>query len=356
MFSSSVLQVITMFLLIHDKISIAEIGDYMKCTSSQDCMEPSSCTTLNYNFASLSENEQLMFLNTTQCAGDKTNPLICCNNFEIENELPSIATCSKPSSDYKVTGGVDALLHDYSWMTLLEHKNLTTNMLYFNGAGSLISSRYVLTVAHVAVDHKTKKTFVLQNVHLGKYDRNKTENIDTEGNIGHPTVVVGIDKVIPHPDRDGTTNDIALIRLSKRVFFTEFIVPVCLPSMVQKTELKDEYPLEVSAWGEGTSSTAKQKLAVPYFEHSDCQRKYDEYSEIKIKESQICAGGVGDKLEGTCQGDSGGPLMSQFDKYAIEGIVLFGDDVCARGNSSIPFVNINVRFYETWINETIAQH
>lgn len=89
------------------------------------------------------------------------------------------------------------------------------------------------------------------NVHLGKYDRQTQKNCkkyttwSEEVNCAHPTVEVGINKTITHP-----TEDIALIRLSRIVYYTDYIVPICLPSTTDPVA-KDLEIFYIAGWGKG---------------------------------------------------------------------------------------------------------
>lgn len=79
------------------------------------------------------------------------------------------------------------------------------------------------------------------------------------------------------------------------------------------------------------------------------------YSSLKLKDTQLCAGGVKDK--DSCGGDSGGPLMfpgkmGNFGvRYVQRGIVSFGSKRCGLGG--FPGVYTNVAYYMNWILDNI---
>ena len=64
----------------------------------------------------------------------------------------------------------------------------------------------------------------LYTVYLGMQTQNTIAN--------HNEVIRSVHSIITHPDynNDPFANDIALMKLSEQVTFTEYIKPVCLPS------------------------------------------------------------------------------------------------------------------------------
>ncbi|XP_037026331.1 CLIP domain-containing serine protease 2-like isoform X2 [Bradysia coprophila] len=228
-------------------------------------------------------------------------------------------------------------------MALLEYASPNT----YQCAGSLINNRYVLTAAHCLA-----KKDKLTQVHLGKYSSNAHENcVDDE--CVHPTVTVGIDDVIIHENYTATTkfNDIALIRLSTIVYYTDFIKPICLPSTVGL--IPNDATREISGWGRGAQSSGKQMIYIPRNNFTACAERMHRLSTTIHEETQICAGDIANR--GACAGDSGGPLMAVSNNtYAIEGIISSGYDICEKDkNYSYPIIFTKVAAFESWIKRKI---
>ncbi|XP_077867850.1 serine protease 48-like, partial [Saccoglossus kowalevskii] len=134
----------------------------------------------------------------------------------------------------RIIGGQDAAIGEWPWMAVLYH---TRNRVHFCG-GALISTNWVVTAATcINVSRVNESTLT---VYLGKHDL----DIVKSG--------INVDEIIVHPDYNLAFDaDIALIRLTEHVVFTEKIKPVCLPS-VEKAEqlLQPNTYGTVLGWGD----------------------------------------------------------------------------------------------------------
>lgn len=80
-----------------------------------------------------------------------------------------------------------------------------------------------------------EKAVTLKQVRLGEYDLTKEEDCIQElnGNLdcADPPVDIPIQEIIPHPQYNPTNpskhHDIAILKLARRVNFTDFIQPIC---------------------------------------------------------------------------------------------------------------------------------
>lgn len=200
--------------------------------------------------------------------------------------------------------------------------------------GFLINKRYVVTAAHCVTGKEVADTGRLINVRLGEYNT-ETEvdcvQLGTTSECADPVQNFGIEETIVHEGyRPVDTsflkreNDIALVRLSGNVKYSEFVAPICLPS--------DSFPgtgenkqLVVAGWGRtlvSKRSPIKLKVNVPTYNFESCRQVYS-LRNINLVDSQVCAGG--NYAQDSCSGDSGGPLMSRENgAWIAEGIVSFG--------------------------------
>uniref|UniRef100_T1JL62 Vitamin K-dependent protein C n=1 Tax=Strigamia maritima TaxID=126957 RepID=T1JL62_STRMM len=169
---------------------------------------------------------------------------------------------------------------------------------------------------------------------LGKHDRTQSEAEEK---------VLNIDKMILHPDFDTNLrsfdNDIALIRLSERVTFSETIIPICLPAegfvgsfynaRIARVAQAPHISGTVSGWGrleeDGLQPKFLHQVRLPLVDYNLCKESTKQH----VTENMFCAGyeqAVGD----SCQGDSGGPFEMYVDGVAyLAGIVSWGEG-CAR--------------------------
>lgn len=211
--------------------------------------------------------------------------------------------------------------------------------------GTIISSRYVLTAAHCL--YNTFKDISQLEVFLAEYDTD-TYPEDCIMSNGKKeciyNIVKKVEHVIIHKDYNDTylQNDVALLRLSSDIPYTDFIRPICLPTK-DVEDLKGENII-IAGWGlNGKKETnVKQAANVNYVSNYKCKEQYS-YKD----DSMFCS--IGDHGEDICHGDSGGPLMVlSKHKYFLSGIVSGkrGDHECGASVSSL--FN-NVFYHKEWI-------
>lgn len=149
-------------------------------------------------------------------------------------------------------------------------------------------------------------------------------------------------------------NDIALLRLSKKAKYSEFISLICLTiwNNVSSKDFENE-KLIVVGWSsteKGRESEIKQKAEVFGVNTGRCSRQFQGI----VSNKQICA--KGDNGVNPCPGDSGGPLMfldksNNESSNILVGIVSFGKwKYCAWG---VWPVYTKVSKYMGWIRKNI---
>ncbi|KAJ8673114.1 hypothetical protein QAD02_004376 [Eretmocerus hayati] len=296
-------------------------------------------------------------------------------NFKICGASASVRSDSEDEDEAagRIVGGTDARLGAYPWMARLGYhigSSWTDKGLeYLDCGGSVISQFYVVTAAHcipdsgrarnLAVGGKGCKRYYmsLDFVRLGEH------NVETDPDCAasfcaDPYKDYTISHTLVHEYYSDRTvvNDIALIRVRRRIVFTKYIRPICLlrGKLLQKDF--EDYNAIVAGWGvcdisTGESSTILQTVRLPILSHEKCQSSWG-----KITEGQMCAGGTIGK--DSCNGDSGGPLMKiervERDRHRgfhLLGLVSYGRADC--GAKKIPGVYTRVSAYTLWILEKI---
>ncbi|XP_015249736.1 PREDICTED: tryptase-like [Cyprinodon variegatus] len=262
---------------------------------------------------------------------EKINKLFCL--FPDAGAQPHV--CGIARQNHKIVGGEDASPKSWPWQVDLQRSGT-----HWCG-GSLISKKWVLTAAHCVTG---TEPFIWE-VFLG---RQKLTDGNTKNEVSRK-----IGKIVVHPRFNSITfdNDIALLRLSSSVKFTDYIRPVCL------AERGSTFSNGTTSWVTGWGNVAEgvplpypktlQEVKVPVIGNRQCNCLLGKGS---VTDNMICAGVLPGGSD-SCQGDSGGPMVSkQRSRWIQSGVVSFGDG-CAR--PSLPGVYTRVSRYQSWINSNI---
>lgn len=150
---------------------------------------------------------------------------------------------------------------------------------------------------HPTILQRTKLTAV----RLGEWNLLTNPDCDdsfvNEQVCNNAFIDAGIEQIIVHekfvPQSFNQLNDIALIRLSLKVAFTEFIKPICLQEEPTNISLVGQ---SVSVAGFGRTETAfssniKQKVSLDIVETEKCNQVFRATGRKLTNDLQICAGG-----------------------------------------------------------------
>ncbi|CAI9541892.1 unnamed protein product, partial [Staurois parvus] len=149
--------------------------------------------------------------------------------------------CGSPLVSSRIVGGTDSLDGQWPWQVGVVSEELDREYLC---GGSLITPEWVLTAAHCI--HKAIKL----QVYLGMYQL---------GVISSQTVYVNVSSIIVNSNYTDTASpgDIALLKLDTPVNYTEYIMPICLPSSTTT------FPCGMECWvtGWGTRSSGGEPMS-----------------------------------------------------------------------------------------------
>ncbi|XP_059189016.1 chymotrypsin-like elastase family member 2A [Centropristis striata] len=234
----------------------------------------------------------------------------------------------------RVVAGEDAKPHSWPWQISLQSDS-SGRWRHICG-GTLISSDWVLTAAHCINDRYNYR------VELGKHSLKTSE----EGSTARRAA-----KIITHDDYNTmlSRNDIALIKLSSPVTFSDTIMTACIPD--GGVVLPHGAPCYVTGWGRlstsGPAADILQQALLPVVGHDICSQ--NDWWSVLATDKMVCAGGDG--ITAGCNGDSGGPLNCQNPdgSWDVHGVVSFGS---GQGCNVLqkPTVFTQVSSYIKWMN------
>ncbi|XP_057685867.1 chymotrypsin-like elastase family member 2A isoform X2 [Corythoichthys intestinalis] len=209
----------------------------------------------------------------------------------------------------RVVAGLDVNPHSWPWQVSLQSDK--SGPWEHVCGGTLIAPEWVVTAAH-CINGRNNYT-----VEIGMHSLKASEE---------SLVSRGAARIITHEDYNMmlSRNDIALIKLSTPVDFSDTIMSSCLPQ--RNSTLSNGTACYITGWGqlstEGVMADILQQALLPVVDHETCSQP--DWWGALMTNKMICAGGDG--VTAGCNGDSGGPLNCQNPdgSWTIHGVVSFG--------------------------------
>lgn len=260
------------------------------------------------------------------------------------DENSEVIECGYVKLRSRVIGGREVNAPgQFPWMVLLWNKALRGPFC----GGALLSRRFVLTAAHCF--QLTGYNANQIEVRLGEYNTSSTESYER---------TIDAAELIRHPNYNADTydSDILLIRLAEPVIFSDYIVPICLPSELRgETLLQTGQRGTVAGWGstDGTRenhSNVLKKAKLTIRDFSTCSAQHSRYT---LTSNMFCAlgGNRATNVRDACNGDSGGPFIVESEERSyVVGIVSWG---VGCGDINRPGVYTRVSRFRSWILQHI---
>jgi len=359
-----------------------------RCSADEQCGLLSKCNNLctKVQQGLLQADKKFQSLLSEKLCGFSSGKIkVCCeeeNLFQAE-QCPELGdggegnwTCGKRFTRTSfITGGEDTSPGEWPWMArLLYDSPEEKSGAVTNCAGTLITSRHVVTAAHCIED-------TIKPVAVALGDSDVTTDYDCfDVNTGCATsgeecfakeecapkhVEVNIRTIVKHEKFKICTRcipsyDIALLVLEDPVQFSDFIQPVCLPGLGRASA----GPLTVTGWGNTVAgilriktSSILQELNLKEIPFTECLKTWKQGLDIDLIPTHMCAS---TEVQGkaSCKGDSGGPLVRQVDFLKqiseLAGVVSFGVSICGNADFPLGFTRIEGEI-NSWLQEQVGQ-
>ncbi|XP_077482269.1 serine protease 33 [Stigmatopora argus] len=260
--------------------------------------------------------------------------------FGVTGFLASYAQdCGRPVvQTNRIVGGMDASDGAWPWQVSIQK-----DAIHVCG-GSIITENWILSAAHCFPNPSDLSSYT---IYAGWYYLNNFNPHQSAHRINN--VVIPSGYVEPHSGKD-----VALVRLSTPLTWSDWISPVCLPT--SGALFPGGMRCHVTGWGHIRNNVPLsgagplQEVQVPIISQESCREMY-QTEQVDILYDMICAG-YQEGGKDSCQGDSGGPLVCQMlnGTWVQAGVVSFGLG-CAEENQ--PGVYARLTSYTSFIRDNV---
>ncbi|XP_048776617.1 fibrinolytic enzyme, isozyme C-like [Ostrea edulis] len=238
----------------------------------------------------------------------------------------------------RVVGGNNADITNWPWQASLRYNGGHTC------GAIIISDTHLLTAAH-CVDGRVHSLF---DIEVGMSNR------------GSGTVYK-LSSITQHSGYSGSAsgfpNDIAILRVSGSLVFSNQVKAATLPSSKQYNHDSDE--CYITGWGkirgnQNSLPTTLQEVNIPAITNSECATRMSGINGASIYDQHTCNF---DNYASTnaCQGDSGGPMACRSSPNSDFVVVGIASWVITGCTGSYPSVYVRIAYYLDWLTSNGIQ-
>ncbi|XP_071564067.1 ovochymase-2-like [Temnothorax nylanderi] len=255
-----------------------------------------------------------------------------------------------------IANGQRTLPGQWPWLAALF---VVRNGYEFQCAGSVLTTRHVLTAAHCLKLSSTSNDTLHPNVLEVALGRFNLRRFREEGTVNREIASYKI-----HPEYAHTTtgdSDLAILILRTPVEFSPFIRPICLWSQSTNLQGVENRVGYVVGWGRdehGHRYTEEPRMAMmPIVSLENCHWSYQGF--VSLTSNRTFCAGMQDGT-GPCNGDSGSGLVlfnATTGRYQLRGVVsrsvLGNEPLCDLTKFT---VFVDVAKYQFWILQQISTY
>jgi secreted trypsin-like serine protease len=204
----------------------------------------------------------------------------------------------KPDVTTNIVGGKDAIPYSWPWQAALHYKR-NGGRGSFNAGGTLISKQWVMASAKTVL--WSNETNIV--VTLGVF------NITNRNEPGQR--IVNVTQLVLHPKFNDAWDswDVALLKLSEPVEFTDHISPICLPATQGEALPAEGTSIFLTGWGyteqAGYYSDTLKQVSVPIVSQDKCNKNWGTLFDAEVN---FCTG-LDEGGKEACYADGGGPVQ-----------------------------------------------
>ncbi|XP_072384782.1 trypsin-7-like [Diabrotica undecimpunctata] len=224
----------------------------------------------------------------------------------------------------RIIGGHKAYIEDHPWIV-----SIRGNFKRHKCGGSLLNEDTVVTAAHCLKHWNLRVVVGVSDFSSGVKSAIKIKNYTIHEKFNQETF--------------NGDYDIAIVKLAKKVEFSDKIQPI--PLLEQDAKVPTGTVVTAAGWGENEEGKELDYLleaSMKIVDQQTCKNLLNE-DHISVTDRMICAGDIEEK-KSACHGDSGGPLVHN---GTLIGVVSWGDGGCRKYVAAYT----DVGYFSTWIKK-----